>query len=702
MKSRLRHPHLDEVLQKNMPSGKRREFVIDPEGGFFDAKSLAAAIRKAGAGDIIHVPPGEYPAFELKKNLEIRALSPGNTLIKGEVHIAAEFVLLAGLEFRSERDRDAIKVEKGTLVLDDCVVHGTLRAGSPGGKTRLFLKNCLAGNALEGIVLEHQAAAEISSSRIARCQVGLALHPGASCAVYHSRLEACLSQDANDPGAAIFADSASLYCEGTTFMDNGVGVYLKNCGTPTLLSSHFCGSKTAAVIALDGPPDGPLHVRSCLMERQTSTHCAQAMLTGGAAEMVHCAIQASAATALSADQTRLDLHQCHLSSLENPALDLRTCQGLVHHCLLTGHPPDSVAASPQVKIEASERRETALSPTVPNDEPAPSTMESVLRELKLAVSQESVRSELERILRLAHAAQERRSKGLPVPEQSFHCIFMGPAGTGKRAAAEVLARGLHAFGIVSRPELVPVSSSNTNELSSSAQGGLVFLRARDVEDSLPTKGTLQSLLAHHTSQPGTIVVLEGDRDEIRRLLRSQPGLDRAFRKTLFFTNYGPVELAAHLARLCAADHIPLSPDAARDLLLTLHLYSERKDKRFANTKGVEFLYEAARRRYLERCSVAMRFDLELETRDFDIPQDKSLRAAIERCPAFISVCPSCHQENPWLPGLEHRTHCLHCDAPYTADWGIWKDSTTYRRLREAETHPLENTLAARRIHLPYR
>ena len=198
------------------------------------------------------------------------------------------------------------------------------------------------------------------------------------------------------------------------------------------------------------------------------------------------------------------------------------------------------------------------------------------------------------------------------------------------------------------------------------------------------------------------MILAGERDEIRRLLRSQPGLDRAFRKTLFFTSYGPVELAAHLARLCAADHIPLSPDAARDLLLTLHLYSERKDKRFANTKGVEFLYEAARRRYLERCSVAMRFDLELETRDFDIPQDKSLRAAIERCPAFISICPSCHEENPWLPGLDRRTHCLHCDTPYTAEWGIWKDSTTYRRQREAETHPLENSLAARRIHLPSR
>jgi len=695
MKSPLRLSTIDDVLQRNIPSGKRREFNIDPEGGFFDAKNLASAIRKAGAGDIIHVPPGEYPAFEVKKNLEIRALSPGSTTILGEVRIAAEFVLLAGLEFRAERDRDAVKLEKGTLVLDDCVAHGTLRAGSPGGKSRLFLKNCLAGNALEGVVLEHQSVAEISSTRIARCQVGLALHAGSSCSLYHSRLEACISQDANDPGAGIFADSATLYCEGTTFMDNGVGVYLKNCGATNLVSSHFCGSKTAALIALDGPPDGPLHVRSCLMERQSSTLCAQAVLTGGAAEFLHSAIQASAATGLSADQSRLDFQHSRFSSLENPALDLRTCQGLVRHCLLTGHPPELVAASPQLRIEDCERRETDAAPAGEEDTLPPSTMDSVLRELKSAVSQESVRSELERILRLAHAGQERRAKGLPVPEQSFHCIFMGPAGTGKRAAAEVLARGLHAFGIVSRPELLlsasSVAPSETN--SGPATGGVVFLRAREAGDTLPS---------HLTSQPDTVVILEGDRDELRRLLRSQPGLDRAFRKTLFFTNYGPVELAAHLARLCAADHIPLSPDAARDLLLSLHLYSERKDKRFANTKGVEFLYEAARRRYLERCSVAMRFDLQLETRDFDIPQDKSLRAAIERCPAFISVCPSCRKENPWLPGLESRTFCLHCDTSYTADWGIWKDSTTYRRLREAEAHPLENSLAARRIHLPTR
>src|SRR5688572_20661778 len=138
MKTNLRPFMFDEVLRKNTPDVRRRELAINPEGGFFDTRNLAIAIRRAAHGDIITLPPGEYPAFELKKNIEIRSQQPGTVVIRGTVKVGADFILLSGLEFRAEPERPALLVEKGILILDDSVIHGGIKVGVPNLKVQLY------------------------------------------------------------------------------------------------------------------------------------------------------------------------------------------------------------------------------------------------------------------------------------------------------------------------------------------------------------------------------------------------------------------------------------------------------------------------------------------------------------------------------------------------------------------------------------
>lgn len=731
MKTNLRPPLLDEVLRKNTPNVKRRELFINPEGGFFDTRNLAVAIRRAAHGDIILLPPGEYPAFELKKNIEIRSQQPGSVVIRGTVKITSDFCLISGLEFRSEPEKPAILVEKGILVLDDCVVQGCIRAGVPNLKVQLFLRNCMAGNAVEGITLASQAVAEVFTSRITNCHVGVALHEGSSGALYHSRVEDCVGTVESDPGVGIYAERSTVYCEGVSIARSGIGIYLKNCEDARVFSCHFDGSETSALIATDGAAASPLHVRSCIVENQVSSRYAQFAFTGGTAVVSHCTIKSAPAPALTADQTRLEILSSRLASRVEPTIDVRSChfsgsdffsesedtsslsatscQGTLRACTFTGIPPLALRDSVQLLFEACELREGPVaksafaSPAIES----PATIEEVLERLKKSVGQESVRNELERILRLAHVGQRRKMEGLPVPEQSFHSIFMGPPGTGKFATAQILARGLFDFGIVSSPKVIDASlgseAANLLAADNSPNGhGVVFLRAREATSSDTNLASAQQIIGRLINRPDEVVILEGERDDLRRLLRSSPGLERAFRKTLYFANYGPVELAAHFARLCEGDRITISPEAAQALLLALHLYCERRDKRFANTKGVDFLYEAARRRYFERCSMANRFDLALEVRDFEIPQDKALRTALERSPAFVTICPSCSRDNPWVAGQDPQTVCLHCDMSYLTSWGIWKDSGIYRRLREHKSQLDEGGMSVRRTSLPSR
>ncbi len=729
MKNLLRPSKLDAVLARNLPQSTRRELAVNPDGGFFDARDLAKALRRAAHGDIIFLPAGEYPAFDLQKNVELRSMQDGPVVIKGTVKVQAEYCLFIGLELRSEAGRPALQLEKGTLVLDDCTINGGINAGAPGSKVQLFLKNCLAGNAIEGVVLTHQASTEISASRIANCRVGLALSEGSSAAVYNSRVESCVSTDESDPGIGIFAEESSVYCEGATLTGNGVGVYLKNSVEARLLGSLFKASETSALIAVDGAAASPLYLHSCVIDHQDSARCAQLVFNGGTANIAHTVIKPGSTPALTAEQTRLELLDSRFSAIGEPAIEARschlagsgiscesvdatsfsatTCQGALRDSTFVGKPPVALNDSAQLLLDSCELRDKPAESPLPASA-AITTIEGVINRIKKFVGQESVRNDLERILRLAHAGQQRKLQGLPVPEQSFHSIFMGPPGTGKLTAAHMLAEGLHAFGVVASPKVTEIpfdaeSGAPARENPPERQGsGVVFLRAREATNSASGLEAAQKLLEDLVAGSRDVVVLEGERDELRRLLRSNPILDRAFRKTLHFTSFGPVELATHFVRLCEFDRIPVSDETTRAILLAVHLYCERKDKRFANTKGMDMLYEASRRRYLERCSLANRVDLKLEARDLDVPADKALRNAIERCPAFITFCPACSKENPWLAGLDKQCVCLHCDSVYTASWGIWKDSTTYRRTKESLTRPVETGAVTLRANLPAR
>jgi hypothetical protein len=259
---------------------------------------------------------------------------------------------------------------------------------------------------------------------------------------------------------------------------------------------------------------------------------------------------------------------------------------------------------------------------------------------------------------------------------------MGPSGTGKITAARLLAEGMQAFGVLPSPDVEELSLSSVNG-AHHPHPGVVFVRAHEAAGAEIENDGARQAIERLVSIPGEIVVLDGERDELRRLLRQSAILDRAFRHTVYFTSFGPLELAALFTQLCDRDRIPVSIEAMRTILLAFHLYCERRDRRYANSHGVETLYENTRRRYLGRCSVAQSVDLELEPRDMEIPQDKSLLTALERSPAFVSFCPACTHENTWLPGQTAQVQCLHCDAYYTANWGVWKDSTTYRRMKES-------------------
>ncbi len=721
MKPLLRPATPDEAILRHLLQQKSREILVNPDGGFFDSKTLAAALRRAAPGDVVLLPNGEYPGFELRKNVIVRAADGCSPVIKGTIQISAANTVISGLRIRAESGRPGVIVEQGAHLLKDSTVQGgiVIRAA------RLLVRNGLVKNSDEGILVAGNGALELSTSRIDTCRIGLAARDGADCRIYHSRIDGCRSNDEADPGAGIYAEQSSIHCEGVTLSRNGVGAYLQKCAEARFVGTCFHGNDTAAIIA-SGGAQSQIQLWSCAIDEQMSGRCAQIAVEGGAVEIAHTTIHAAPSSALSAGDARVELLDIRLESGGEAALDLRSCQlsgtgvscqaasaegilasgchGIMKAGTFAGTPPTRLADSPQLLIDSCSLHDVRNgAPPASAGYSEGASIDLVLDQMRKRIGQHGALAEIERILRLAHAARQRRAEGLPVAQQSFHCVFMGPRGCGKLAVARKLAEGLHAMGVVPRPAVAEASLLPGAALpNGDGNHGVIFVRAREATGSAGDFTGAKAILERLVSEPGDVVILEGDRDDIRRLLRGSAILERSFRNTLFFNTYGPAELAALFAEHCSRDHIVPNADARQALLLMFHIYSDRKDKRFATEEGVDLLYEGARRKYLERSSFSNRIDLPLEPHDLETPQDRTLRNAMEKSPAFVSFCPSCRKENPWVAGLDKQTTCAHCEAEYVAEWGTWKESSTYRRMHDALAHVIETGAITRRANLPAR
>lgn len=727
MKPKLRPSRVDEVFAALFPPTPKREVQVNPEGGFFETRDLEKALKRAGRQDAIILPPGRYTLPLLTKSLEIRAEQPGTVVLDGTVSVQGIQVLLRGLQLQSGNN-PAIQLQKGDIFLDNCVVHGKIDAAGAAKGSRVLLRNCLVQSSPEGIVLGPGVEAELTGSVVRDCLVGVSAREGATFAIYHSRIEACRSSDASHTCAGIYAEKASLYCEGITFLNNSIGVYLKRCTENLFIYGNFQNCQRAGIIyeAESSQPGNALTLHSCTFERQKTSDYPQLSLAGGNAFISHTVARSSEATALAAFECNLTLQNCQFSSSSHAAVEVRdsvlkanafTCasesaatfvaensSGSLTQGVFVGQSP-VLATSPTIAL--TDCREEQAHKAKPARSEKTDTFEDVVLRLRQFVGQQSPRNDLERVLRQAQASRQRVREGLPAFEQSFHSIFTGPPATGKLAAAKLLTEGLHAIGVVKSPNvaeipvnLIPEFLGRTAPTKSLPDSGALFIRLNS-KSSSGEMSAIEELLMMLPQD--IIIILEGEREPVRRLVRSQYALENAFTNSFHFTVYSPPELADLFAQLCERDRIHLGLEASQKLLLAFHIFADRHDKRYAHTQGVKALYSATHRRYLERCSLANRFDLDLIPADLNFGSNTAERSMRERSPWFVSTCPKCQKENPWLPGMHQPQACLHCETVYEARWGTWKSSTYYRRKHDASLNiPQTGAVASRLAHLPSR
>lgn len=714
----LRPPALAGVVARHVRSPRARDISVDPSGGIFDSKTVAAALKKTSPDDGVLIPAGEYGITEVDKSLRIRAVENG-AILRGPMVVTGDFVVFSGLKFRGNDEAPTIEIRRGIVVFEECLIEGGIRVCQG---AQAYFNVCHLRKAEEGLCVTEQSVAELFRTSVSSCHAGVAVRHGSSCALYASRIEQCAAKPgADELGAGIFAEESSIYAEGLSLRGNSVGLYLQDCPEVRVLSAYFSEHHAASIISA-GLASSKLHLRSCSFDKQTSARCGQVNITGGSLLMEHSVIRPEGMVGLTANQARLELFHSRLEStseiavdtqmshieaedislqsISNMALSASDCRGTIKRSSFTGQPPTSIQRSNDLALEECKLIDSGVTDQDTVEKRAGSAMDALMEALNQTVSHENVRAELERIIRQAHAAYRRGLRGFPMTTQSFHAALIGPKSVGEESAGSMLSQALHVFSIISSPELhrVTIDQLLENGLESLPKEGALFLSAREATGfTTATAATVRTLIENLTRDPEVLVIMEGEREEIRRVLRLSPAIQLAFSNIINFASYGPVELTNLFTQACIRDGITLSSDAALTLLLAFHFYSDRMDRRFTSVEGVLSLYQRARRLYLERCGRLERFDCEMEAQDLDLPMDKVLRNATDRMPAFSSFCPSCSKENPWVHGLDRTMACVHCEKPYLAKWGLWRESFAYRRLKEAAPR-IEGGAISRRAH----
>jgi hypothetical protein len=651
MKSSLRPSAIPGVLERLYPPVRIRDIVIpEPEDGSTPEHLYLTALRKAHRDDCIVLPPGSYPAPKLSRSVAIRAARPGTVQFRGSakgpaIKIDEDFSLwLSGIQIvPGDEGGLAVAQTRGCVILSNCQISGGVE--SSGAETSVYLENSRLERAEAGLVLARGARGELMGSTVSGCKVGISVEEGSGLNILHSRIEGAFRNEDGNPGVGLHGEGGRIYCAGTLFLENQLGAHFIDCKEVEML---FCEFEKQIMGGLMVKGGGPLHLHGCIFSEQSSKDYAHITLEQVTAAVDYCSMDASA------------------------GLDVQSMQGQL----------TQRSESPQEKDSHGD----ALS--------------AVLAEIHQVIGMSASKRVMETLLHQAHAAIQRRKRGMPVPPVKFHCIFEGEEGSGCRHAARLLSKSLGTLGILaSGGKVVEITmeellgGADVPRAVQSARGGILLLHSpQKIErhesrlSSSKAREVLRAVLA--ACGDDTTLIFTGARDSVRPIMRSSAETEDLFRATMHFSLPTPPELAEMFSSLASNLHVRLTTRAKIKILLALHMLDDRRDRRFLNSAGIAKLFDLTQKRYFERCSRERNFDLPLEACDLDVPVEKNADAILQGQPVFVTICPECESENPWIPGQPRYPRCANCEQSWESGWGIWKPSSYYRRLKQEEDSPM--------------
>jgi SpoVK/Ycf46/Vps4 family AAA+-type ATPase len=270
--------------------------------------------------------------------------------------------------------------------------------------------------------------------------------------------------------------------------------------------------------------------------------------------------------------------------------------------------------------------------------PAPIPLEEALKRLDDLIGLEEVKQQVHDWVKQIKVFKLRKSRGIKVPDISYHMVFTGNPGTGKTTVARLMAQIYRALGIVEKGQCVEVKRGDlvagyvgqtalkTQEVINRALGGVLFIDEAYMLASGSSNDfgqeAIDTLLKEMEDRRDQFVVVVAGYDNLmQNFIESNPGLKSRFKNYLRFTDYTGDQLMDIFCGLCKKNQYNLSQGAQKKLAEYFSNLYEHRDKNFGNGRDVRNLFESIVTRQSVRISGLHNPDNHMitEIREEDLP-----------------------------------------------------------------------------------
>lgn len=236
---------------------------------------------------------------------------------------------------------------------------------------------------------------------------------------------------------------------------------------------------------------------------------------------------------------------------------------------------------------------TLTADCVPTFDPLTQSVESILGQLEQLVGLENVKAEFRNIYKMQVAGLRNSDSAC------CHMLFTGNPGTGKTTVARMAADLFHRMGVLKTNKLVSVKPSDlvsewiggtgtkATEMIRRAYNGVLFIDEAYAIANMDRGEELLNVLLQEMENHSDklIVILAGYTDEMRELLKSNPGLGSRIGQEIHFADYTREELAQIFLQMCKKSGFSLDPSARDELddcidaLMTREFFGNARDIR---------------------------------------------------------------------------------------------------------------------------
>ena len=258
----------------------------------------------------------------------------------------------------------------------------------------------------------------------------------------------------------------------------------------------------------------------------------------------------------------------------------------------------------------NEHRDFFVMPSVEPEVKEAPDLEDVLQELEGLTGLSGVKEEVRRLISFLEIQKQREGHDLPTTPLSLHMVFTGSPGTGKTTVARIVARILHALGILKKGHLVETDRSGlvgqyvghtetkTNAIVDQALDGILFIDeayalVKGSENDFGQEAIDTLVKRIEDDRHRLVVIVAGYQAEMEEFLKANTGLRSRFATFIEFKDFNGEELQAIFEAFGEKHHYRADPKA---LPYLKEVFEEaRQADTFGNGRFIRNLFEGALR-----------------------------------------------------------------------------------------------------------